>query len=150
MITINPYLNFAGNTEAAFNFYKSVFGGEFLTIIRFKDMGGEACDSTPENEYKVASEDENKIMHIALPVGKGNMLMATDAVGEMAKTLNHGNSHSVCINGETAQESGNLFKALAAGGTIMVPFDKSSWGSYFGMLTDQFGIQWMVDCPVEQ
>ena len=148
MITINPYLNFAGNTEEAFNFYRSVFGGDFLTVIRFKDMGGEACDSTPENEHKIAPEDENKIMHIALPVGKGNMLMATDAVGEMAKTLNHGNSHSVCINGENVEESGSLFKALAEGGMILVPFDKSTWGTYFGMLADKFGIQWMIDCPV--
>jgi len=140
MITINPYLNFAGTTEAAFNFYKSVFGGEFLTVIRYKDM----------EAGKTAPEDQDKIMHMALPVGKGNMLMATDMIGHMATTLDHGNSHAVCINGETVEESGDLFKALAAGGIIMVPFDKSTWGTYFGMLTDKFGIQWMIDCPVKQ
>ncbi|MDN3548259.1 VOC family protein [Mucilaginibacter aquaedulcis] len=141
MITINPYLNFAGNTEEAFNFYKSVFGGEFTLVIRYKDMG-ETCDSTPT--------DENKIMHIALPIGQGNMLMATDMIGEMAKTLTRGNSDSISINGGTVEESGNLFKALSQGGKVLVPFDKSSWGSYFGMLSDQFGVQWMMDCPIEQ
>jgi PhnB protein len=141
MITINPYLNFAGNTEEAFNFYKSVFGGEFAMVIRYKDMG-EGVHAAPE--------DQDKIMHIALPIGQGNMLMATDMVGEMAKTLTRGNSDSISINGDTVDESGKLFKALAEGGTIMVPFDKSSWGSYFGMFTDQFGVQWMFDCAIAQ
>src|ERR1700754_1856188 len=141
MITINPYLNFAGNTEEAFNFYRSVFGGEFAMVIRYKDMG-EAGITAPE--------DQDKIMHIALPIGQGNMLMATDMVGKMAQTLTGGNSDSISINGGTVEESGNLFKALAEGGTIMVPFDKSMWNSYFGMFTDKFGVQWMFDCPITQ
>jgi uncharacterized glyoxalase superfamily protein PhnB len=141
MITINTYLNFAGNTEEAFNFYKSVFGGEFLTVMRFKDTF--EADRTPE-------ADKDKIMHIALPIGKGNILMATDAIGEMCKTLTPGNNYYVCINGENVEETRKLFTALAAGGQIVYPFDKAPWGSYFGQLTDQFGIQWMADCPADQ
>lgn len=135
MITINPYLNFKGNTEEAFNFYKSVFGGEFSVVVRFKDM-------EPENKYP------EKIMHIALPVGSGNVIMGTDAVGKMGDDLVAGNNFFISINAQTKDETDNAFNALAVGGTVHVPVYKSEWGTYFGMLTDKFGIQWMVDCPL--
>lgn len=138
MITINPYLNFAGNTEEAFNFYRSVFGGEFLAVMRYN----ENCEGEP-----VPDTDRNKIMHIALPIGKGNILMATDVIGEMGNGLTQGNASSVCINGETVEETEKLFNGLAAGGKVNYPFGKASWGAYFGQLTDKFGIQWMTDCP---
>nr|WP_183559514.1 VOC family protein [Mucilaginibacter sp. SP1R1] len=143
MTTINPYLNFAGNTEEAFDFYRSVFGGEFFMLIRFKD--------SPE-AGNTAEADKNKLMHISLPIGeagKGNVLMATDAIGEMCKTLVRGNNCFLSINGDDVDETRKLFNALAAGGgKVSFPFDKSPWGSYFGMLTDQFGIQWMADCTL--
>ncbi len=138
MVTINPYLNFAGDTEEAFNFYKSVFGGEFLVVMRYKDSFDAA---------RTAEADQDKLMHIALPIGKGNVLMGTDVLGKMGNDLAHGNSHFISINGEDVEESRKLFTALAAGGTISYPYDKSPWGTYFGMLTDKFGIQWMTDCP---
>lgn len=136
MITINPYLNFAGNTEEAFNFYKSVFGGEFAVVMRYKD--------TFEAE-NTADADKDKLMHIALPIGNGNMLMGTDVLGQMAEDLVQSNSFYICMNGETPEQTEKLFNALAAGGKIVYPFDKAPWGGYFGQLVDQFGIQWMAD-----
>jgi uncharacterized glyoxalase superfamily protein PhnB len=137
MVTINPYLNFAGNTEEAFNFYKSVFGGEFLMVVRFKD--NPEGDRTPE-------ADKDKIMHIALPIGKGNILMATDAIGQMGEKLVEGNNYYLSVNGEGLEETKKVFDALAAGGNVVYPFDKAPWGGYFGQLEDKFGIQWMTSC----
>ncbi|MBB6127544.1 VOC family protein [Mucilaginibacter lappiensis] len=136
MITINPYLNFAGNTEDAFNFYKSIFGGEFAVVMRYKD--------TFEAE-RTADADKDKLMHVALPIGKGNMLMGTDVLGQMAQDLVQSNSFYICMNGETPEETEKLFAALAVGGKVVYPFDKAPWGGYFGQLVDQFGIQWMAD-----
>src|SRR4051812_33754674 len=104
MATINPYLNFPGNTEEAFNFYKSVFGGDFLAVMRFKD-GQEA--------QHVAEEDQNKLMHIALPVGK-NILMATDTIGSMGMGYKQGNDSHISINTDSKAEAETLFKALSA------------------------------------
>ena len=134
MITINPYLNFNGNTEEAFNFYKSVFGGEFLVIQRFKD--------TPE-AGKIPTEDENKLMHIALPIGKGNILMGTDAT-ESSGRVTQGNSIHLSVSTDSDIETKNIFTALSAGGKVTIPLDKMFWGAYFGMCTDKFGVQWMV------
>jgi PhnB protein len=136
MATINSYLNFKGTTEAAFNLYKSVFGGEFVTIQRFKD--------TPE-AGKAAPEDLDKIMHIALPIGKGNVLMGTDAVGEMGKSLSVGNNISLSVGADSEQEAEKIFNGLAAGGKVTMPLSKTFWNAYFGMLTDKFGINWMVN-----
>jgi len=135
MATINPYLNFPGSSEEAFNFYKSVFGGEFLTVMRFGDV--------PQAE-NTAEEDKNKIMHIALPI-KGNILMATDTVGPMGMGYKQGNNFHIAITAESIEEADTLFNGLSAGGTVSVPMDKSMWGSYFGMFTDKFGVSWMVD-----
>ena len=136
MALINPYINFNGNAEEAFNFYKSVFGGEFAKIMRFKDI------SSPE--YPVAENDANKIMHIALPIGK-NVLMGNDVPESMGPVNENENRSKISISAESREESDNLFNGLSAGGNIEVPMSDSPWGSYFGMFRDKFGIEWMVD-----
>jgi PhnB protein len=141
MVAINPYLNFPGNTEEAFNFYKSVFGGEFMALQRFKD--------TPEAD-KLPAGDQEKIMHVALPIGRGNILMATDALESMGQTLNMGNNFSLTINVDSKDEADNLFISLSAGGKVTMPLQDAFWGAYFGMLTDKFGIQWMVNYDYNQ
>jgi len=135
MATLNPYLNFNGNTEEAFNFYKSVFGGEFAMVQRFKD--------TPE-AGKIPAQDQNKIMHIALPIGKGNILMATDALESMGQKLKPGNNFHLSFSADSEAETEKLFKGLSSSGSVMVPLSKQFWGAYFGMCTDKFGVQWMV------
>lgn len=135
MATINPYLNFPGNTEEAFNFYRTVFGGEFIMIQRYKD--------TPEAGM-VKEEDKNKIMHIAFPIGKGNILMGTDALESMGRPLNQGNNFFLSIGTDSDEEATKIFNALSAGGTVTMPLAKTFWGSFFGMFNDKFGIQWMV------
>ena len=141
MATINPYLNFNGNTEEAFNFYRSVFGGEFITLQRFKD--------TPEADRLPAS-DQEKIMHISLPIGKGNVLMATDTLESMGHALTVGNNFSIAVNAESEEEADKLFSGLSAGGQVTLPLQKAFWGAYFGMLADKFGIQWMVNYDYNQ
>ena len=141
MITINPYLNFAGNTEEAFNFYKSVFGGDFLFVQRFKDSPGEAG--------KVSEDDADKLMHISLPVGN-NILMATDALESMGHKLKPGNNFQLSIDTDSNEQADELFKKLSDGGTVFMPMADAFWGAYFGMLTDKFGIQWMVSHTPKQ
>lgn len=136
MATINPYLNFNGNTEEAFNFYKSVFGGEFIVLQRFKD--------TPEAD-KVPAEVRDKIMHVSFPIGKGNVLMGTDAIESMGHKLTTGNNIQMSLTTESEAETEKLFNGLSAGGKVLVPLGKQFWGAYFGMLVDKFGIQWMVN-----
>ena len=141
MATINPYLNFNGNTEEAFNFYKSVFGGEFMALMRWKDA--------PESE-KIPPGDRDKIMHVSLPIGQGNVLMATDACESMGQTVTVGNNFYVCIAAESKEEAEKLFNGLSAGGKIVMPLQDMFWGAYFGMFTDKFGIQWMVSFDYNQ
>lgn len=136
MARINPHINFNGNAEEAFTFYKSVFGGEFETIVRFKDL------SSPE--FPIAEKEANKIMHITLPIGK-NVLMANDVPEKMGKVNENENRSKISINAESRDEADNLFNGLSAGGTVEVPFAESPWGSFFGMFRDKFGIEWMVD-----
>ena len=136
MALINPHINFNGNAEEAFNFYRSVFGGEFLNIIRLKDR------SSPE--HPVAVKDANKIMHIALLIGD-NILMANDVPESMGKVNENENRSKIAITAESREEADKLFYGLSAGGTIEVPIGDSPWGSYFGMFRDKFGIEWMVD-----
>ncbi|MBF9255717.1 VOC family protein [Pontibacter sp. 172403-2] len=135
MATLNPYLNFKGTTEEAFNFYKSVFGGEFIALQRFKD--------TPE-AARVPAEEQDKIMHISLPIGQGNILMGTDALESMGHTLTVGNNFSLSVSAESKAEADKLFQGLAAGGQVTMPLQDTFWGDYFGMITDKFGIHWMV------
>jgi PhnB protein len=136
MALINPHINFNGNAEEAFLFYKSVFGGEFTKIIRLKDI------SSPE--YPVAENDANKIMHIALPIGK-NILMANDIPESMGRVNENENRSKISISAESREEADKLFNGLSAGGNIEVPISDSPWGSYFGMFRDKYGIEWMVD-----
>ena len=136
MALINPHINFNGNAEEAFNFYKSVFGGEFSLIIRFKDI------SSPENP--VLEREANKIMHIALPIGK-NVLMANDVPEILGKVNENENRSKICIHAESREEADQLFNGLSVGGNIEAPIGDSPWGSYFGMFRDKYGIEWMVD-----
>lgn len=139
MAQINPYLHFLGNTEEVFNFYKSVFGGEFEAVMRYGDMSGqEGCEN-------MADEDKQKIMHIALPVSDGHVLMGTDAVGEYAADATFGNNISLSVNADSRDEAEKLFNGLADGGTVTMPLGDTFWGAYFGMLKDKYNIQWMVN-----
>lgn len=141
MVTINPYLNFPGNTEEAFNFYRSVFGGEFVGLTRFKDT---------QEGAKLGDQEKEMLMHISLPIGKGNTLMATDAVESMGHKLTPGNNFSLSVETETKEEADKIFKSLSNGGKVTMPQDDTFWGSYFGMVNDKFGIQWMVSYTPKQ
>ena len=136
MATINPYINFNGNAEEAFTFYKSVFGGEFAKITRFKEL------ASPE--FPVAENEANKIMHIALPIGK-NFLMANDVPESMGKTNENENRSKIFISAESREEADKLFNGLSAGGTIDGQIGDSPWGTYFGCFRDKYGIEWMVN-----
>jgi PhnB protein len=136
MAQINPHINFNGNAEEAFTFYKSVFGGEFAIIMRFKDL------SSPE--FPVAENEANKIMHIALPIGK-NFLMANDVPEILGRVNENENRSKISISAESKEEADKLFNGLSAGGEIEMPISDSPWGSYFGMFRDKYGIEWMVD-----
>lgn len=135
MAKLVPYLNFNGNTEEVFNFYKSVFGGEFITFQRFR--GNPGCENMPET-------DLDKIMHIALQIAPGYIIMATDVPPSMPQA-SVGNNISLSLDAESEEEATTLFNGLAASGTVGMPLEKMFWGAYFGMLTDKFGIQWMVN-----
>lgn len=136
MKSINPYLNFPGNTEEAFNFYKKIFGGEFPGgVFRF--------DGTPGSE-NLSPTDKQKIMHIALPMGSSNMIMATDALGSFGQKVNFGNNIYIHINTESKAEADKLFKGLSDGGNPEMPMADQFWGDYFGSLVDKFGVQWMI------
>ena len=137
MAFINPHINFNGNAEEAFNFYKSVFGGEFAKVIRFKDI------ASPE--LPIEKKEENKIMHIALPINKNNMLMANDVPESMGRTNENENRSKIFISTESREEADKLFSGLSVGGNIEAPIGDSPWGSYFGMFRDKYGIEWIVD-----
>jgi len=137
MPAINPYLNFPGNTEDAFNFYKSVFGGEFLTLQRFKD--------TPDAGNLPAGV-ENQVMHVALPIGKNNILMGTDAPESMGFKLEYGNTMHISLEPETREETKRLYEALSVGGKVTMELQDMFWGAYFGSCTDKYGINWMFNC----
>jgi len=138
MTTVNVYLNFDGNCEQAFNFYKSVFGGDFPYIGRYKDM-------PPQEGGKAFPEDQgNRIMHVSLPISKETMLMGSDTGGEWAADYKQGNNFSISINTDNREEADRLFKALSQGGRVTMPMNDTFWGDYFGMFTDKFGVNWMV------
>jgi PhnB protein len=136
MALINPHINFNGNAEEAFSFYKSVFGGEFAKIIRFKDISSA--------EFPVAENEANKIMHIALPIGS-SILMANDVPETMGQVNENENRSKISISAESREEADKLFNGLSEGGKVEMPIEDSPWGSYFGMFRDKFGIEWMVD-----
>ena len=137
MTKVNAYLNFAGNTEEEFNFNKSVFGGEFSSVVRFKDM--------PMDGVNIPKEDASKLMHIALPIGKDYVLMATDTLESLGQQLTQGNNVHISIHPESKEEADRIFHRLSAGGTIEMPMADQPWGDYFGNLRDKYGVQWMVN-----
>jgi len=135
MTRFNIYLTFEGNCEQAFEFYKSVFGGEFSHVGRYKDM--------PEDPNCLV-EDKEKIMHISYQINDNAILMGSDTGGQWADQFKKGNNFSISIQADSKKHANRLFKDLSVGGNIIMPLDDTFWGSYFGMLTDKFGIQWMV------
>ena len=141
MATINPHINFNGNAEEAFTFYKSVFGGTFTKLIRLKDLAGP--------EFPVDEKDENKILHIALPIGEKNHLMGNDVPDFMGKVNEREHRSKISISAESREEADTLFNGLSAGGEIEMPLADSPWGSYFGMFRDKYGIEWMIDYSVQ-
>ncbi len=136
MAQINPSINFNGNAEEAFNFYKSVFGGAFARVIRYKDM--------PISEFPISDKEADKLMHIAFPIGN-NVLIGNDVPECMGVVSENENRSKISISAESKAEATQLFEGLSAGGQIEVPLDESPWGSYFGMFRDKYGIEWMVD-----
>ena len=136
MASINPYIHFNGNAEEAFTYYRSVFGGEFAMIARFKDL------SSPE--FPVAEKEANKIMHISLPIGKNSVLMGSDTPEFLGKHNENENRSKISITAESKEEADKLFNGLSAGGKVEMPISDSPWGSYFGMFRDKYGFEWMV------
>lgn len=138
MATVNVYLTFNGNCLEAFNFYKSVFGGDFPYVGKFNEMPPQ------EGMPPMSAEDGEKIMHISLPISTETMLMGSDTGGEWSSNFSIGNNFSISVNTQSTQEAVQLFNGLSLDGQITMPLAKTFWGSYFGMLTDKFGINWMV------
>jgi PhnB protein len=136
MATINPYINFNGNAEEAFNFYKSVFGGEFESIVRFQDL--------KSDEFPIAEEDANKIMRIVLPIG-GSTLIANDVPASLGPVSENENRSKIAVSAETKEEADKLFKGLSEGGAVEMPMAQSPWGTYFAMFRDKYGIEWTVE-----
>ena len=137
MTTINPWINFNGNAEEAFTFYKSVFGGEFVKVIRFKDL------ASPE--FTVAEKEENKIMLIYLPIGKSNMLMANDVPEIIGRVNENENRSKISVSTESKEEADRIFNSLSAGGTVEGPMGDGPWGLYAGMFRDKYGIEWIIE-----
>ena len=136
MTTINPYINFNGNAEEAFSFYRSVFGGEFETIVRFKDL--------ESSEFPVPESEANKIMRITLPIG-ANTLIANDVPESIGPVNEKENRSKIAISTESRAEADDIFTGLTAGGTIEMPMSDSPWNTYFGMFRDKYGIEWTVE-----
>ena len=141
MAQINPYIHFNGNAEEAFALYKSVFGSEFTSLVRFKDMNFEGA---PNNE-----KEAEKIMHIALPIGKHNMLMGSDTPEQLGKHNEMETRSKISISADSKEEAAQIFNELSNGGQIEMPIEDSPWGSYFGMFRDKYGIEWMVEFDPE-
>ena len=136
MATINPHINFNGNAEEAFNFYKSVFGGEFATVVRFKDL------SIPG--FQLSEKEANKIMHIALPIGNST-LMGNDVPDFLGKVNEKENRSKISVTAESREEADKLFNGLSASGEVEMPIGDSPWGTYFAMFRDKYGIEWIVE-----
>ena len=137
MPAINPYINFNGNAEEAFSFYKSVFGGEFGTIVRFKDL--ESAD------FPVSADEANKLMRITLPIGN-TILIANDVPSFMGRVSEEENRSKIAVTAESRAEADRIFAELTVGGTVEVPMSDSPWRTYFGMFRDKYGIEWTVEC----
>ncbi len=137
MTSINPWINFNGNAEEAFTFYKSVFGGEFTKIVRFKDLASA--------EFIVPEEEAEKIMLITLPIGASNVLMANDVPAVMGTVNEQENRSKISVMADSKKEAEEIFNGLSEGGEVEMPMDNSPWGTYFGMLRDKYGIEWTVE-----
>lgn len=137
MATINTWINFNGNAEEAFTFYKSVFGGEFTKVVRFKDVANA--------EFQVPEKEENKIMYIALPIGKDNLLIANDVPEIMGRVNENENRSKILVNAESKEEADKLFTGLSSGGKVEGPMGDSPWDSYAGMFRDKYGIEWIIE-----
>lgn len=132
----NPYLNFDGQAEEAFNFYKSVFGGEFIGITKMKDVpGGE----------QMTPEDQERVMHISLPIGESTLLMASDIIPSMGHSLQVGNNNYISVHPDSREEADRIFNGLSAGGKLEMAMEDQFWGDYFGSFIDRFGICWMIN-----
>lgn len=142
--TVNVYLTFDGNCEEAFDFYKSVFGGDFTYVGRFRDM------PPHEGAPPMPKELGEKIMHMSLPISTETMLMGSDSSQEWAPKINQGNNITISVNTDNETEAKRIFDGLAVNGKVTMPMEKTFWQSYFGMLTDQFGINWMVNCELAE
>jgi PhnB protein len=136
MTTINPYINFNGNAEEAFTFYKSIFGGEFGTIVRFKDL--------TSDEFSVSENEANKIMRITLPIGQ-NVLIANDVPESMGRVSEEENRSKIAVFADSREEAERIFNGLSVGGAVEMPMDNSPWGTYLSMFRDKYGIEWTVE-----
>jgi PhnB protein len=139
MATVNAYLTFNGTCEAAFNFYKSVFGGEFTYMGRFNEM------PPAENCEPVSEEDGNLIMHVSLPISAETVLFGSDTSEAFGQTIVMGDNISISINASSREEAYRLFNGLSADGVVKMPLENTFWGAYFGMFVDKFGINWMMN-----
>ena len=137
MATLNTWINFNGNAEEAFEFYKSVFGGEFTKIVRFKDIASK--------EFPIPEKEENKIMYIALPIGNSTMLTANDVPEVLGRVNEHENRSKILVSTESKEEADRLFAGLSAGGEVEGAIGDSPWGSYAGMFRDKYGIEWIIE-----
>ena len=137
MRTINPWINFNGNAEEAFTFYKSVFGGEFTKVVRFGDL--------VSDEFQVPESEANKLMYIALPIGKHNRLIANDVPEFMGRVSENENRSKIMVNAESKEEADHVFSGLSAGGDVEDPIGDSPWGTYASMFRDKYGIEWIVE-----
>lgn len=131
------YLNLAGNAAEAFGFYRSVFGGEFSSHVRFRDL--------PMEGVEIPEEDQDKALHIALPIGDNDLLMASDALESLGQKLEPGNNSYISIHPDSREEADRIFSALSAGGQVEMPIAEQVWGDYYGAFTDRFGVRWMVN-----
>lgn len=136
MTTINPYINFNGNAEEAFNFYRFVFGGEFTSLVRFKDL--------ESAEFQVPVDEADKIMRITLPIG-GNVLIANDVPASMGRVSENENRSKISVQTESRAEADRIFAGLTVGGVVEMPMGDSPWGTYFGMFRDKYGIEWTIE-----
>jgi PhnB protein len=141
MRAIDPWINFNGNAEEAFTFYRSVLGGEFTKIIRFKDLASA--------EFPVAEKEADRIMHIALPIGKHNVLRANDIPEFMGRVNENENRSKIAVAAESREEAEKIFNGLSAGGEVEGPIDDGPWGTYAGMFRDKYGIEWIVEFDPE-
>lgn len=141
MSTLNPYLNFNGNCEEAFNFYKEGFKKDFSYLARFKEMPEDMCKQVPESDLE-------KIMHVSLPISNETVLMGSDSSEAFGKVNSMGDNISLCINAESREEADRLFNFLSDGGKVLMGMSETFWKAYYGMFIDKFGIQWMVMSPL--